>query len=666
MDASDKSKVGDSRILSKRRSGPADVLILGDYRQTLTVVRSLARSGFRITVGQGGGERYALTSRYCTAEWTHPAIEDGCHFIEALSQWLRRNPHVTLLFPIGDTEIRALAQHRDALPEEVRVVTPARELIEICQDKLAMCRLVEEVGVPQASFETVEAGEELARAAERVGYPCVIRPRDQSVSLRGEKVLLCHSPADAAEFDIDPDVRETNRLVQRYVRGARHNLYFIARHGALERYVEVQVLRTDRPYGTGLAVDSVSVEPTVAIVEASNTLARQLDYTGLGCTQFLVDEVGDVKCFLEINPRLGANIALPCACGVDFPKLAIEQTLGRPPAHEQPGEYRRGVRFGWLYGDIQGMLHALRSGEAGVGDIPGIALTLARTLVSARVHPTWSLTDPMPACASYAKLARSGAGKLLSLLRPRLLKNPFDRRQTMAGYQRYRPEYHEIPFRMLREHLGRHLDRGLDVACGTGTSTLPLLTICNLVSGCDSSSAMLALAPATPGVEFKLSPAETLPYAGHHFSLVSVSMGYHWFDEKRFLREVERVLKPGGYLCVNNYGFEGTMRSNTAFKAFHRKFYRETFLPSPRRGAEFPSRQFLGGLTYCAQFRFEKFHTMDLEHFTGFLMTQSNVLANRPSADARIARYLRTTYAPYFDNEKELLFKGQLRLYRLD
>jgi ubiquinone/menaquinone biosynthesis C-methylase UbiE len=375
-----------------------------------------------------------------------------------------------------------------------------------------------------------------------------------------------------------------------------------------------------------------------------------------------------VRSFLEINPRLGANIALPYACGVDFPKLAIEQTLGRSPAHEQPGDYRRGVRFGWLHGDIQSMSHAVSSSNAS-GDMPGIALAMTRTLLSARVHPTWSVTDPIPACASYMQLAKSGARKALALLRPRVLKpkNPFDRPQSMAAYQLFRPQYHDISFRMVREHLGRPLDRGLDVACGTGNSTLALLTICKSVAGCDSSSAMLDLAPETPGVEFKLSPAETLPYADHQFSLVNVSMGYHWFDERRFLGEVERVLEPGGYLCVNNYGFEGTMRSNSAFKAFYRQFYKETFPSSPPRGAEFPSRRVLGKLTYCAQFRFHQFHAMDLEHFTGFLMTQSNVLVNRLSEDPRFSRSLRDTYAPYFDKgTKDLLFEGQLRLYRLD
>ncbi len=73
----------------------------------------------------------------------------------------------------------------------------------------------------------------------------------------------------------------------------------------------------------GVFVKRYSIEPTPAIVEASKKLVQRLDYTGLGCAQFLVDKASNPKCFLEINPRLGAAFALPHACGIDTCRRAI-------------------------------------------------------------------------------------------------------------------------------------------------------------------------------------------------------------------------------------------------------------------------------------------------------------------------------------------------------
>ena len=50
-----------------------------------------------------------------------------------------------------------------------------------------------------------------------------------------------------------------------------------------------------------------------------------------------------------------------------------------------------------------------------------------------------------------------------------------------------------------------------------------------------------------------MSPAETLPVPSSSADLVTVSTAAHWFDLPRFLREVDRVLAPGGVLAMYGY-----------------------------------------------------------------------------------------------------------------
>ena len=68
------------------------------------------------------------------------------------------------------------------------------------------------------------------------------------------------------------------------------------------------------------------------------------------------------------------------------------------------------------------------------------------------------------------------------------------------------------------------------------------------VSGCDLSQSALDVALAAPGgVEFQLATAERLPFADGEFDFVWIfDVLEHVDDPERVLREVARVLKPGG------------------------------------------------------------------------------------------------------------------------
>jgi len=92
----------------------------------------------------------------------------------------------------------------------------------------------------------------------------------------------------------------------------------------------------------------------------------------------------------------------------------------------------------------------------------------------------------------------------------------------------------------------------LDVAAGTGTSSLPLAMAGARVTAADPSPGMLAVGRRRyPQLDFIAADALDLPFADATFDAVTIVFGLRNIgDPQRALREMARVCRPGGRLVV--------------------------------------------------------------------------------------------------------------------
>ncbi len=112
--------------------------------------------------------------------------------------------------------------------------------------------------------------------------------------------------------------------------------------------------------------------------------------------------------------------------------------------------------------------------------------------------------------------------------------------------------------------------RVLEVACGTGAQAVRLRRIDSEYTGVDLSADMLSRA-RRKNVNCHAADGSDLPYNGGEFDAATISLALHEMDPEMrnsVMRELTRVLRPGGLLIVADYTFPapGT-RFGALFKA---------------------------------------------------------------------------------------------------
>jgi excisionase family DNA binding protein len=194
----------------------------------------------------------------------------------------------------------------------IRWVGPPPGAIRAMGDKAAARRLAASLGIPvSAGYDDADQSDDaLTAAAERIGYPLLVKP---AAGGGGKGMRTVRTPdrlatdVAAARREAQAAFNDDRLILERLVEGARH--------------VEIQVLFDGHGNGVYLGERDCSIQrrhqkvleeaPSPAVGpglrggmgEAALTLARAVGYVSAGTCEFLLDDRGTFT-FLEMNTRL--------------------------------------------------------------------------------------------------------------------------------------------------------------------------------------------------------------------------------------------------------------------------------------------------------------------------------------------------------------------------
>ncbi len=220
----------------------------------------------------------------------------------------------------------------------ITFVGPSAEVMGLLGDKIEAKRLAEEADVPLAPWSggPVATVEEAAAAAERVGYPLMVKA---AAGGGGRGIRRVDDPSElATAFE---------RARDEGAKSFGDPTVFLERVVADARHVEVQIIADQ--YGTvwapGVRDCSIQRRNQKVIEESSSTalrpeheqrlrdaairLAQAAGYVNAGTVEFLYQPHEDLLAFLEVNTRLQVEHPVTeLTTGLDLVRLQLEVAMG--------------------------------------------------------------------------------------------------------------------------------------------------------------------------------------------------------------------------------------------------------------------------------------------------------------------------------------------------
>jgi predicted ATP-grasp superfamily ATP-dependent carboligase len=391
------------------------ILVLdGDQNQAVACVRSLARRGHTVWVGESRAWSKSGWSRYCsgTFQYASPQSDPAKFLTDVVAEAGKQSG--TLVLPMTEATTLLISASRERLSEvHARFVLPSHVDLLRAVDKSQTTALAQSIGIQIPKTYSASSIEEVRKISGEFQFPAVLKPttsHEQSPSAQGA-MRATGRPTyarDAAEMIAAfEEIRRNSSVVllQEFVEGTGTGYFALMNHGELRAEFAHRRIRDVHPTGSGSALRE-SILPIPRIRESSLAMLRALNWHGVAMIEFRLPENNE-PVFLEINGRFWHSLPLACYAGVDFPALVAH--IAEFGDVDPPPPYKVGIKCRWLVGDFR---HLVEVWKGRPSRYPGKFPRPLPTLLSelglnlGTFHDNFMWQDPLPELGDWISLLR--------------------------------------------------------------------------------------------------------------------------------------------------------------------------------------------------------------------------------------------------------------------
>ncbi|MDO5447308.1 MAG: carbamoyl-phosphate synthase large subunit [Prevotellaceae bacterium] len=352
-----------------------------DY-STVHAVWSLQHAGYEAIIINNNPE--TVSTDYTTSDklYFEPlTVEDVMNVI------YRESPKGVIVSLGGQTAIN-LAEPIHRLG--VNLIGTDTKAIQNAEDRDCFKKIMDKIGIPQPESEAVTEIEAGVSAAERIGYPVLVRPSyvlgGRAMQIVSNEEALRHYLHTAVEIDADRPV-----LVDKYIEGKELEVDAIC--DGRDVYIPGVMEHVEK---TGIhSGDSISVYPTFSvsqkvkdqIISYTVQLGLEIGIVGLYNIQFIVDP-NDKVYVIEVNPRSSRTVPfISKSTNIPMAHIATLVMLGTTLRRQGIFEVYARERGRWFvktpafsFAKIHGMESYLSPEMKSTGEAIGYDKSLTRAL----------------------------------------------------------------------------------------------------------------------------------------------------------------------------------------------------------------------------------------------------------------------------------------------
>ncbi|MDF3077403.1 MAG: ATP-grasp enzyme-like protein [Sphingobacteriaceae bacterium] len=233
---------------------------------------------------------------------------------------------IDLIMPIDENEIRNVCLHRDELIAYAKCAWATdTSTFDIGVNKGLLADFLTQNDVPCPPSLTANSVEELERAANKLGFPVLVKPNRSAF---GRGIHKFENWDGLKAFYIESNPKSGDFILQPFIIGSDITCNVICKEGEVLCYtIQESPVKTGSDFSSN---DVLTFHDDPEVLRAVSKMMKLLNWNGVACVDMRRDQKTNAVYILEINGRFWASVVSSyLKAGVNFPLIMAKLSLGQ-------------------------------------------------------------------------------------------------------------------------------------------------------------------------------------------------------------------------------------------------------------------------------------------------------------------------------------------------